>query len=91
VGNASEYLPYFVFAFIEMGKTGLGRGKGRFSLSSAENIGTDRSLIPVYQDTDQMLRDRTREITCSDLLLALYPARRMGVCGEKNDFRAGEV
>jgi len=76
VGNASEYLPYFVFAFIEMGKTGLGRGKGRFSLSSAENIGADRSLIPVYQDTDQMLRDRTREITCGDLLRTSPPQEK---------------
>lgn len=32
VGRAMEYLPYFVYAFVELGQTGLGKAKGRFTL-----------------------------------------------------------
>jgi hypothetical protein len=76
IGRAVEYLPYFVFAFIETGRTGLGRGKGRFTLSAVENIRSDRSLTPVYQNTDQILRDISREITCEELLNACPPPEK---------------
>ncbi|MCM8766414.1 MAG: CRISPR system precrRNA processing endoribonuclease RAMP protein Cas6 [Candidatus Omnitrophica bacterium] len=33
VGRASEYLPYFVFTFQELGNIGLGKGRGKFYLS----------------------------------------------------------
>lgn len=32
VGKAIDYLPYFVFTFEEMGRTGIGRGRGRYWL-----------------------------------------------------------
>jgi len=32
IGRANDYLPYFIYAFEEMGKTGIGRGKGKFRL-----------------------------------------------------------
>ena len=34
VGKAVEYLPYFIYAFVLMGEGGLGKGRGRFSLST---------------------------------------------------------
>ena len=35
VGRAVDYLPYFIFTFSELGKLGLGRGRGKFSLVGA--------------------------------------------------------
>lgn len=32
VGRAIDYLPYFIYAFDEMGRVGIGRGRGTFSL-----------------------------------------------------------
>jgi hypothetical protein len=32
IGRAIDYLPYFVYTFSELGKMGIGRGRGRFSL-----------------------------------------------------------
>jgi hypothetical protein len=32
IGRAMEYLPYFLFTFDELGRMGLGKGKGRFQL-----------------------------------------------------------
>lgn len=33
VGRANEYLPYFVYAFEELGKMGIGKGRGRYTLT----------------------------------------------------------
>jgi hypothetical protein len=35
IGRAMEYLPYFLFTFDELGRMGLGKGKGRFQLEGA--------------------------------------------------------
>jgi hypothetical protein len=32
IGQATEYLPYFIYSFEEMGKKGIGKGRGRFKL-----------------------------------------------------------
>lgn len=36
IGRAKEYLPYFVYAFDEMGKQGLGRDRGKVTLTRVE-------------------------------------------------------
>jgi hypothetical protein len=33
VGRAIDYLPYFIFTFDELGRTGLGAGRGKFTLA----------------------------------------------------------
>jgi len=38
VGRAVEYLPYFIYTFDELGKSGIGRGRGRYRLRSVANI-----------------------------------------------------
>lgn len=35
IGRGIEFLPYFIVAFQEFGKTGIGRGRGRFNLARA--------------------------------------------------------
>ena len=38
IGRAIDYLPYFVFAFEELGRTGLGRGRGRCRLETVSSL-----------------------------------------------------
>lgn len=38
VGRAVDYLPYFIFTFSELGKLGLGRNRGKFSLVGAWEV-----------------------------------------------------
>ena len=37
VGFASSYLPYFILTWRELGRTGIGRGRGRFRLETVES------------------------------------------------------
>lgn len=39
IGRAMDYLPYFLFTFDELGRVGLGRGKGRYQLEGAVGVG----------------------------------------------------
>ena len=36
IGRGTDYLPYFVYAFEELGKMGIGRGRGRYRLERIE-------------------------------------------------------
>ncbi|MBN2568234.1 MAG: CRISPR system precrRNA processing endoribonuclease RAMP protein Cas6 [Deltaproteobacteria bacterium] len=38
IGKAIDYLPYFVYAFEELGKAGLGRGRGKFDLKEVRSL-----------------------------------------------------
>jgi len=73
IGRISEYLPYFVYAFMQMGQGGLGRGRGRFMLERIDNLRTDGSLVSVYRSDDQMLRNNSEPISCQKLLEAFPP------------------
>lgn len=37
VGRAIDYLPYFIYTFNELGKTGLGKGRGKFELKAVRS------------------------------------------------------
>jgi hypothetical protein len=39
IGKAIDYLPYFIYTFEELGKMGLGKGRGKFSLEEVKRIG----------------------------------------------------
>ncbi|MDI6794174.1 MAG: hypothetical protein QME81_15155 [bacterium] len=68
VGRAIDYLPYFIYAFDEMGRAGLGKGKGRCELELAEDIagkeiiyrGSDKTIsaTPHILTTDQIVTGR---------------------------------
>ena len=51
IGKAIDYLPYFIYTFDELGKTGIGKGRGRFELRSVVSDGET-----VYDSTSKTLR-----------------------------------
>lgn len=55
LGRAVQYLPYFIYTFEELGRTGMGRDKGRFSLLRVSHLGGD-APHQVYQAGDSMLK-----------------------------------
>lgn len=60
IGPAIDALPYFVFAFQEMGKKGLGRERGRYDLELVELLRGEESL-PVFNGHSGTLRSFTSE------------------------------
>lgn len=57
LGRAAEYLPYFIYTFEELGRMGIGKGKGRYELLEVICEGDkiysseDRSLKPVKHNS----------------------------------------
>jgi hypothetical protein len=45
IGRAMDYLPYFLFAFDELGRIGLGKGKGQFQLEGAFGVGPEGEVV----------------------------------------------
>lgn len=65
IGKASEYLPYFVYTFTEMGRIGIGKGRGKFEVESVEALDLDGTKM-IYNSTDKLLRpsENRLDYTC---------------------------
>lgn len=77
IGKTIQYLPYFIYTFDELGRIGLGRGKGKFHLKSvtseiegaggdgnSENAG-DNGII--YSDENKTLHNHFRVMTAKEI------------------------
>ncbi len=51
IGRAVDYLPYFIYTFDELGKSGIGKGRGEYKLQAVEN-----NSDTVYSIKDKTLR-----------------------------------
>lgn len=71
VGNVHEYLPYFVYAFIEMGRIGIEKHKGKFDVVSVEPLNLDGTEVEVFNSVDQILRPAQNRIDIQTLTLDL--------------------
>lgn len=48
IGRAADYIPYFIYTFIELGKTGIGRSRARYELIRAEGLDGRNHPIVIY-------------------------------------------
>jgi CRISPR-associated endoribonuclease Cas6 len=55
IGQTIDYLPYFIYTFTELGKQGIGQGRGKYDVLQVEGIGSDDEIVPVYSNKDQKL------------------------------------
>lgn len=72
VGRAIDYLPYFLFTFIELGRTGLGKEQAQFTLAEVHADGLADSR-PLYTTAEGTLCDPGPRLTAADLALAPPP------------------
>lgn len=79
IGKAIEYLPYFIYTFSEVGKLGLGRGRGRCSLTAVHQIGPDGAETAIYTSEAQTLRPGPRPTTVADLIARPAPSPRLAI------------
>jgi len=69
IGKAINYLPYFIFAFQQLGQTGLGREKARYELIRVESVRDSPKGPPemrtIYESWTQTLKDVNARIDIS--------------------------
>lgn len=67
VGRANDYLPYFVYAFMEMGKMGIGKDRAKFSLINVKAYQRNGSLVEIFNGSDGTLKSANNRIDYSTL------------------------
>lgn len=82
IGNAINYLPYFIIVFREMGEAGLGRGRRPFTLRNVAAVGINKEES-IYTVETNVVRNVDLSFTGNDLLKRIPAnARRMTVIFE---------
>lgn len=66
VGRAVDYIPYFIFAFEELGRIGIGKNKGKYSLEKVISLNKDKEII-IY-DGNSHFRDDYQVIDSAELI-----------------------
>ncbi len=65
IGKSSDYLPYFIYAFAELGQKGIGRGGGRFSLFKVKEMD---SMQEVYNSKDRTMKGSLKKESWKDVV-----------------------
>jgi len=79
IGKSIDFLPYFIYTFDELGKMGIGKGKGKYQLADVRAVNPgertkvkDDEAILIYSGKDKTLRSNYRAVGVEDLI-ALRP------------------
>lgn len=67
VGRAIDYLPYFIYTFDELGRVGLGRGRGKYQLVSVESVSPSGEAILLYDGSSKTLKSSFTVMGAGDL------------------------
>jgi len=57
IGKGIEYLPYFIYAFDELGQSGIGRKNGQFLLKAVYEVGVSDTSVRIYDSGAKTLAD----------------------------------
>ncbi len=66
IGRAVDYIPYFIFAFEEMGRIGIGKNKGKYSLEKVISLNDHKDIL-IY-DGKSHFKDNFQVSDSSDLI-----------------------
>lgn len=74
IGKSIDFLPYFIYTFDELGRMGIGKGKGKYRLEEVRAIQVDersetkdRETIVIYSGKDKALRNNFRVLKVDDI------------------------
>ena len=82
IGNAIDYLPYFIYTFTELGKQGIGQGRGKYDLIQVEGIGLGNESVQIYHNKTQTLTSHYPIIHAHQLNHQSLTARLSSCVGE---------
>ena len=67
VGKSIDYLPYFIYTFDELGRMGIGKGKGKYQLEEVRSRGDPKKEDTIYSSKDKILRNLYGTVKIQDL------------------------
>jgi len=77
IGKATQYLPYFVFAFDRLGEFGLGRGRGKYWLKEVRCLGNNSNNSHlIYSGEGKIFKDSYTLVTEEDIFEECKKYRR---------------
>jgi hypothetical protein len=59
IGKAVDLLPYFIYTIDELGRIGMGKAKGKYSLEEVHALGPDETVELIYSGEEKLLRSPT--------------------------------
>jgi len=65
IGRATEYLPYFIYTFNELGESGMGKGRGTFALAQVRRAETEEVI---YNSDGKILPAAYKKTSWEELL-----------------------
>jgi len=68
IGNASSYYPYFIYAFRELGKIGIGKERGHYVLDSVYSENSTGKKKKIYHQDSKELTSPYRDITLEAMI-----------------------
>lgn len=68
VGRAIDYLPYFIYAFEELGRVGLGPGRGKYRVDTVTAAPPSGPPAAIYDGARRMLSTRVAAFTPDQVL-----------------------
>ena len=70
IGKATEYLPYFIYTFDELGKMGIGKGRGRYCLTrvSTGSHSGGNGQKEIYLGEKKVLKGGYKAIAWKDII-----------------------
>lgn len=55
IGRASDYLPYFIYTFIELGKSGMGRRRAKYELTRVDGLNDQGQSTLIYSNESKTI------------------------------------
>lgn len=79
IGKALDYLPYFIYAFDELGRVGLGSGKGKYVLDTVAWLDETGAAMPIYDGDRKALTDSFRALSLSQLSVSVPSLSQLSI------------
>jgi len=68
IGKSTDFLPYFIYTFDELGQIGIGKGRGKYKLEELRTSTNRNCGETIYSSTDKILRQNIKSVGMDEIL-----------------------
>lgn len=68
IGKSTDFLPYFIYTFDELGQIGIGRGRGKYKLEELRTSINKNGGETIYSSADKILRQNVQPMGLNEIL-----------------------